>query len=46
MRGGLIVSQATLDEIPPEDLEALGVTVKRVRKQAFAPRQSGVPRTW
>ncbi len=43
VRGGLIVSQATLDEIPPEDLEALGVTVKRVRKQVFAPRQSGVP---
>lgn len=42
-RGGLIVSQATLDEIPPEDLEALGVTVKRVRRQVFAPRQSGVP---
>ncbi len=43
VRGGLIVSQATLDEIPPEDLEALGVTVKRVRRQVFAPRQSGVP---
>lgn len=42
-RGGLIVSQATLDEIPPEKLEALGITVKRVRRQVFAPRQSGVP---
>lgn len=43
VRGGLIISQATLDEIPAEDLDALGVTVKRVRRQVFAPRQSGVP---
>lgn len=42
-RGGLIVSAATLERIPPESLAALGVTAKRVRKQVFAPRQSGVP---
>ena len=42
-RGGLIVSQATLDRISPEDLAALGVDVKRVRRQVFAARQHGVP---
>jgi class 3 adenylate cyclase len=42
-RGGLIISAATLEEIPPDELRALGVTVKRVRRQVFAPRQSGVP---
>ncbi|WP_370369093.1 adenylate/guanylate cyclase domain-containing protein [Mycolicibacterium sp. CH28] len=42
-RGGLIVSEKTLELIEPEDLEALGVTVKRVRRQVFAPRASGVP---
>lgn len=42
-RGGVIISEATLAEIPPTELEALGVTVKRVRRQVFAPRQAGVP---
>lgn len=42
-RGGLIVSQATLERIDPDDLESLGVTVKRVRRTVFAPRQHGVP---
>jgi class 3 adenylate cyclase len=42
-RGGLIVSGATLERIPAEDLESLGVAVKRVRRQVFAPRQQGVP---
>lgn len=42
-RGELIVSEKTLQEIPHEELEALGVTVKRVRRQVFAPRQTGVP---
>jgi hypothetical protein len=32
-----------LAEIPPDELEATGVTVKRVRRQVFSPRQSGVP---
>lgn len=43
VRGGLIISEKTLEEIPPDELEALGVSVKRVRRQVFAPRQSGVP---
>jgi hypothetical protein len=42
-RGGLIVSAKTLAEIPSDELEAMGVTVKRVRRQVFSPRQSGVP---
>lgn len=42
-RGGLIVSGPTLDRISAEDLESLGVSVKKVRRQVFAPRQSGVP---
>lgn len=42
-RGGLIVSQATLDRISDEDFEQLGVTAKRVRKQVFTPKQDGVP---
>jgi class 3 adenylate cyclase len=42
-RGGLIISAETLERISPEDLESLGVTVKRVRRQVFAPRQQGVP---
>ncbi len=42
-RGGLIVSQATLEGIPPEDFDTLGVTAKRLRRQVFAPKQDGVP---
>ena len=42
-RGGLIVSGQTLDRVSVEDLESLGVNTKRVRRQVFGPRQSGVP---
>ena len=42
-RGGLIVSGQTLEKISVEDLESLGLNTKRVRRQVFAPRQSGVP---
>ena len=42
-RGGLIVSETTLEQISPAELESLGVSVKRVRRQVFAGRQSGVP---
>ncbi len=41
--GGLIISDATLQAIPAEELTAMGVTPKRVRRQVFAPRQQGVP---
>nr|WP_256736118.1 adenylate/guanylate cyclase domain-containing protein [Mycolicibacterium hippocampi] len=42
-RGELIVSQDTLERIPPEVLDTLGVTAKKLRKQVFAPKQEGVP---
>lgn len=42
-RGGLIVSQATMDRIPEEDFAALGLSAKRIRKQVFSPKQDGVP---
>ena len=42
-RGGLIISGTTLEKISAEELESLGVSTKRVRRQVFAPRQSGVP---
>lgn len=42
-RGELIVSQATLERIPPEEFDSLGVTAKKLRRQVFAPKQEGVP---
>jgi class 3 adenylate cyclase len=42
-KGGLIVSQPTLERISDEDFEALGVTAKRVRKQLFSAKIAGVP---
>ena len=42
-RGGLIISETTLDEVPQRALDELGVSIKRVRRQVFAPKQSGVP---
>lgn len=42
-RGGLVVSQTTLDQLSAGDIEALGITTKRVRRQLFAPRIPGVP---
>ncbi len=43
IRGGLIISQTTLDALSPGDLESLGVEVKRLRKPMFTQRQQGVP---
>ncbi|WP_370333873.1 adenylate/guanylate cyclase domain-containing protein [Mycolicibacterium hippocampi] len=42
-RGELVVSEATLQRIPPEEFDSLGVTAKKLRKQVFAPKQEGVP---
>jgi adenylate cyclase len=42
-KGGLVVSQTTLELIPDDELDALGVTTKRIRKQLFAPKIAGVP---
>jgi adenylate cyclase len=42
-KGGLVVSQTTLDQISEAELEALGVTAKRLRRPVFSSRPSGVP---
>ncbi|CAN3128992.1 adenylate/guanylate cyclase domain-containing protein [Mycobacterium sp. smrl_JER01] len=42
-RGELVVSEATLQRIPDDELPTLGVTAKRLRRQVFAPKQDGVP---
>jgi adenylate cyclase len=42
-KGGLVVSQATLDGISDEDFEAMRLSAKRVRKQLFGAKPSGVP---
>jgi adenylate cyclase len=42
-RGGLVVSHASLERIPDEELDDLGVTVKRIRRQVFSARSDGVP---
>lgn len=42
-KGGVVVSGATLDLLPPGRLDELGVTAKRVRRQVFAAKPSGVP---
>jgi class 3 adenylate cyclase len=42
-RGGLVVSQATMDRISDEDFVALGLSAKRIRRQVFSPKQDGVP---
>jgi len=42
-RGGIIISGPTLELITTERLAELGVSAKRVRKQMFAAKPSGVP---
>jgi class 3 adenylate cyclase len=42
-RGELVVSAATLERIPDEEFETLGVTAKRLRRQVFTAKQDGVP---
>lgn len=42
-RGGLIVSEKTLERLSEEELASLGVTVKRARRQVFGHRANGVP---
>jgi adenylate cyclase len=42
-RGGLVVSNVTLEGISEEDFDSLGITVKRVRKQLFSSKVPGVP---
>lgn len=42
-KGGVLVSGPTLERLSPGDLDALGVSVKRVRRPMFSHRPSGVP---
>lgn len=42
-RGEFVVSEATLDRIPDEEFQTLGVTAKKLRRPVFAARQDGVP---
>lgn len=42
-KGGLIVSERTLEQIPVSELESLDVAVKRIRRNLLVGRQSGMP---
>ena len=42
-RGGVMVSGTTLDQIAQSDLDALGVTAKRVHRGMFAAKTPGLP---
>jgi class 3 adenylate cyclase len=42
-RGGVMVSGTTLDELSQADLQALGVTAKRVHRSVFAGKTPGLP---
>ena len=43
VKGGVLASGQTLEKLSTEQLDALGVRAKRVRKPMFAHRPSGVP---
>lgn len=43
VKGGVLISGATLERLTPEQLDELGVTAKRLRRPVFAHRPSGVP---
>ncbi|MBV8928191.1 MAG: adenylate/guanylate cyclase domain-containing protein [Mycobacteriaceae bacterium] len=42
-KGGVLLSGTALEKLSPEDLEALGVAAKRVRRTMFSHKLSGVP---
>ena len=42
-RGGVMVSGTTLDQLPQADLDALGVTARRVHRSVFAGKTPGLP---
>jgi class 3 adenylate cyclase len=42
-KGGIHISGPTLEQISEDQLDALGVTVKRVRRPVFSHRPSGIP---
>ena len=43
VKGGVMVSGATLERIDPTDLDALGVVAKRARRQVLTAKPTGVP---
>lgn len=43
VKGGIVVSGATIERIDPADLDGLGAVVKRARRQVLAAKSSGVP---
>ncbi|KWX65664.1 adenylate/guanylate cyclase domain-containing protein [Mycobacterium sp. NAZ190054] len=42
-RGELVVSEATLERIPEDEFQTLGVSARKLRRPVFATRQDGVP---
>jgi class 3 adenylate cyclase len=42
-KGGVMVSSLTLDLIPQNELDALGVVAKRARRPVFASKLTGIP---
>jgi class 3 adenylate cyclase len=42
-KGGVMVSGTTLDELSQADLDALGVTARRVKRPVFAGKTPGLP---
>jgi class 3 adenylate cyclase len=42
-RGGVLVTDATVDRLSEEELETFGVSPKRLRRPVFSHRMSGVP---
>jgi class 3 adenylate cyclase len=42
-KGEMVVSQVTLERIPDEEFDSLGVTAKRLRRQVFTGKHDGVP---
>jgi class 3 adenylate cyclase len=42
-KGGVLITGATVERLTPEQLDALGVHPKRLRRPVFAHRLSGVP---
>jgi class 3 adenylate cyclase len=42
-KGGIMVSSPALDQVPQNELDALGVVAKRVRKPVFASKLTGIP---
>jgi class 3 adenylate cyclase len=42
-RGGVVISDRTLEHISDDDLEAMGVSAKKIKRQVFGIKSSGVP---